>query len=89
MFLKNPRGHYLGWKTSVCTFKIPTKDNHSDAYYIENISKNLVLGVTNNGAVSEQILDLLDVGQNWLMEINPRREHRGITIITHGGEGKY
>ena len=31
---------YVLYIISICTFKIPTKDNHSDAYYIENISKN-------------------------------------------------
>ena len=66
--LRAKKGHF-GRKTSICTFKIPTKGIHSATYYLENISKNLVLGVTSNGAVTEQILDLDDPGQTWAIEI--------------------
>ena len=46
------------WGENICTFKnIITQENTLNSYYIENISKKLVLGATNNGAVTEQILD--------------------------------
>ena len=63
---------------NICTFKILTQKNDWDPndahdYYIENISKGLVLGFTDkyNGAVTEQVLDLQnDARQTWILEMD-------------------
>ena len=58
---------------NICTFKILTQKNDPQKYYIENISKGLVLGFTDkyNGAVTEQVLDLQnDAGQTWILEMD-------------------